>query len=60
MKIPCPECGQPVIVGAQTISLAQYLFAKCATVGGVWLKFLCDNCGKKVLDGYRDTYGIGV
>lgn len=22
--------------------------------------FLCDDCGKRVSDGYRDTYGIGV
>lgn len=21
---------------------------------------LCDECGKEILDGYKDTYGIGV
>lgn len=58
MKFYCPSCGKVVIVDKTTIELFQSFFAKSLLVES--LSFLCDGCGDRILNNYRDIHGIGV
>ena len=57
MAFYCPSCLALVHVDKLTAQLVQSLFAKCEVRG---FCFLCEDCGKRVLDNYHIEWGLDV
>ena len=52
-------CGRNQIqIRYYTALLLRQFFAR--VIETYTIQVLCDLCGKEILDGYRNTYGIGV
>jgi len=58
MNFSCPNCGKIHFIGKPSINLFRSFFSLLLEKSTV--SFLCDECGDRILNGYKDTYGIGV
>ena len=58
MECFCPYCGFAIHIPEVTATLVLGLFGRVP--GVVVIGFICDACGEKIKNSYRDEHGIGI
>lgn len=58
MNFHCLNCHKIEFINSLSIQLLQNFFANVTPKYSIHL--LCEDCGKRVLGGYRDIHGIGI